>query len=119
MKPVEINYQKKDAEGNVLWSGTVSWNAPENADEFMQVYGPELLFEKAMDQLIIDARRLCYAAEGDNEKAQEAVNAWTPGVARKRTASGFSKKALGDALSKLSKDDLLALFQKAGIQLGG
>ena len=111
MKATNINYSIKVAEGQEPQSGTVSMNFPESVEEAVQMWGEEVVLKKCLSQVTIDARRLCYEAEGE-EQAQEMVNNFTPGVGRERTSSGFSKKALLELLKGRPKEEVEAFIKQ-------
>ena len=109
MKAVNIDYSiKSTVEGEEAQSYKVSINFPESVEEAVQQWGEELVLNKCLAQVKIDARRLCYEAENE-ERAQEMVNSFTPGVGKERTSSGISKKALYALLKGKSKEEIVAL----------
>lgn len=103
MKQMSINYSKKREDGTEF-AGQVTMNCPENLNELSSMWGAEVGYQKAMAQITIDARRLCYEADTP-EEAQELVNNFTPGVSRSRSTGGFSKKAMLEAIK--ANPDLL------------
>jgi len=109
MKATNINYSIKVPEGAEPQSGTVSMNFPESVEEATQTWGEEVVLKKCLAQVTIDARRLCYEAESE-EQAQEMVNNFTPGVGRERMTSGVSQKALLQLLKGRSKEEIAALI---------
>lgn len=111
MKATNINYSIKVPEGEEAQTGTVSMNFPESVDEAIQMWGEEVMLKKCLAQVTIDARRLCYEAEGE-EQAQEMVNNFTPGVGRERATSGISQKALMGLLRGKSKEEIAALIKQ-------
>lgn len=106
-----ISYTKKNEDGSE-YNGQVTMNFPETLEEMSSMWGEEVAFQKAKAQIVIDARRFCYAADSP-EQAQEMVSAWVPGVSRTRTTSGVSKKALLELLKGMSKEDIAAFVAKA------
>lgn len=107
-KETQINYSKKNEETGEEFNGTVTMNFPENLDEAVKMWGENVILGKALAQITIDARRLCYTAESP-EQAQTMVSEWTPGVNRVRSASGVSKKAMLALLSEMSEDEIKEL----------
>jgi len=115
MKATNINYSIKVPEGAEPQTGTVSMNFPETAEEAIQVWGEEVVLKKCLAQVTIDARRLCYEAENE-EQAQEMVNSFTPGIGRERSSSGVSQKALIGLMKELlakgkTKEEIMAMLQ--------
>ncbi len=121
MKLIELKYSlpildaegkpTKDVEGNKAFAQyIVLMNVPEDYTELGQIYGEAVSYVKAMAQIIIDARRLCYNAK-DNADAQETINKWTPGVSMAR-AGGVSKKEAVELLRDFTEDEVLAMVEE-------
>lgn len=98
------------------FSGEVTFNMPDSLEEASQMWGEEVTLNKAQQAVIIDVQRICRAAEGDIEKAQENVNKFVPGVTR-RDSGGPSMASIKEALKGKSKEEIAALFAAAGITL--
>jgi hypothetical protein len=111
-----INYEKKIEGQDEPYKGSVTMNGPTDVDEACQMYGGETVLQKAMAQIVIDARRICYNAETP-EEAQELVSKWTPGVSRQRTG-GVSKKAAAELLSEFSSEDIAAIIAEIKARKG-
>ncbi len=110
MKAVNIDYSiKSEVAGEESQSFQVSINFPETVAEAVQMWGETLVLNKCLAQVKIDARRLCYEAENE-EQAQEMVNNFTPGVGKERTSSGISMKALVSLLKGRNKEEIEALL---------
>lgn len=98
------------------FAGEVVFNMPDSVEEAVQMWGAEVVLNKAQQAVIIDIQRIARSAEGDIEKAQENVNKFVPGVTRRDTG-GPSMKALMEALKALPKEQRDALLAQAGVQL--
>lgn len=113
-KSEEISFGTKDEEtGKIIKIGTVTLQVPETLDEAKQMWGEEVALSKCIQAVIIDAQRIARAAE-DPDKAQDALNSWTPGIARER-AGGMSTSALAKKLKELDPDKLKELLELAGV----
>ena len=114
-KAEEISFGKKNEDGTIEDIGTVTLNVPETLDEAKQMWGEDVVLSKCIASVIIDAQRIARAAES-SEKAQEAIAAWTPGIAKTR-GGGMSQAAIAKKLKGLSPDKLKELLAQAGIEI--
>ena len=73
------------------------------------MWGEEVVLSKAIAAVKIDAQRIARASETP-DKAQEALNLWTPGVAKERESTGASLESLAKKLNKMSKEKLAELL---------
>lgn len=110
MKTERISYSKK--EGGEESHGEVTYGMPETIEEAVQHFGEDVVLSKACASITIDIQRICRSADSP-EAAQIAVDKFLPGVARARTISGVSKKALMELLKGLSKEKLQELMESA------
>lgn len=96
-----ISYSKHEGEEEV--SGQVVMKMPETLQEAVQMWGEDVVLSKCLQSVRIDAQRIARSASSP-EEAQEAINNWTPGVARKTSRGGASISALLKQLKTLPPD---------------
>ena len=106
-KAETYNYSKRAKDDAEAFSGQFTMEIPETLEEAKTMWGGEdVVLSKVIQSVIIDgqgiARRVGEA--GDPQKVQEAINAWTPGIAANRS-SGTSNAALMKQLKALKQSD--------------
>jgi hypothetical protein len=115
----KMNYTKtyKTEEGeNVEEPGQVIISVPENLQEACRVDGEDVVFSLYLQQRKIKAQAICRSCDTP-EQAQEAINNWVPGVARRAAGvGGVSKKALLNALKEMAPDKLGEILKLAGVK---
>ena len=105
-KAETYNFSKRAKDDAEAFSGQFTMEIPETIEEAIEMWGADVVLSKATQSIIIDgqgiARRV--AEQGDAEKVQTTINAWTPGVAANRS-SGTSNAALMRQLKALKQAD--------------
>lgn len=104
---IKYSGKNKDKED---FSGEVVSQMPETINEAVDKWGDKVCLSKILQSVTINIQSICRAAEGDDAKAQAAVDTFVPGITQTRTASGVSMKVLKEKLGDLSKEDLDALI---------
>ena len=97
---------------SVAFSGEVVALLPTLVEEAKEKYGEEVTLSKIIQAVKIDMQRICRAFEGDDEKAQAAINSFIPGVSRERSSDGTSVSAASKAIKELPKEKQDEIFAK-------
>lgn len=122
MKTVELKYSGKTDEvkdketgaiitPSVAFDGVVMANLPETLEEAKLKYGEAICLSKVIQAVKIDMQRICRVYEGDNDKAQAAIDQFVPGISRERAEGGMSMKAVKEKLKGLTPAELDALLE--------